>query len=198
MISESSIMKRLQSYANTSAGQKRMKSYIAYVQDSGKKLASGEVVVGVRQMSEMANDLADMIRRRLPASISDIGNSIRVSPPIKTSDGGYQVVLRFDPALLRRDSLENDLGYDGIDNIVALFNNGYHARNYVYGWWNGHRPTGESLYRSGTVFGDYAWVRSEKEREALEFMQDAVSEFYAKYGRKCSVVVELGSDYITE
>jgi len=190
-------MGKLQAYANTSAGKKRMKDCLQSARDSGKPLASGEKVVGKKQMLEMANALAEMIRKRLPASISDVGETLAVGTPVRHPDGSYEVVLSFDASALHRDSLENDLGYNGIDNIVALFNNGYHAQNYVYGWWNGHRPSGESVYRSGTT-SEYAWVRSEKEREALQFMQDAEAEFNTVYASKYGVVVQLGSDYTKE
>lgn len=197
MISESAIMGKLQAYANTSVGKRRMKDCLQAARDSGKPLASGEQVVGKKQMLEMATTLVEMIRKRLPASITDVGEALSVSEPIRHPDGSYEVILSFDSNALHRDSLENELGYEGIDNIVALFNNGYHAKNYVYGWWNGHRPSGESVYRSGTT-GDYAWVRSEKEREALQFMQEAEAEFNAVYASKYGVVVQLGSDYTKE
>lgn len=198
MISESAIMGKLQAYANSTTGKKRMKEVIESAQRTGRPLASGEMVVSVKQMTDMANALADMIRRRLPESIADVGSTLVSTVPVKRPDGSYEVVLKFDLSALHRDSLDNDLGYDGISNIVALFNNGYHAKNYVYGWWEGHRPTGESVFRSGPLQGDYAWVRSEKEREALQFMQDAVAEFNTVYGSKYGVVVGLGSDYTTE
>ena len=197
MISESAIMGKLQAYANTSIGKRRMKDCLQAARDSGKPLASGEQVVGKKQMLEMATALVEMVRKRLPAPITDVGETLSVSEPIRHPDGSYEVILSFDSNALHRDSLENELGYEGIDNIVALFNNGYHAKNYVYGWWNGHRPSGESVYRSGTT-GDYAWVRSEKEREALQFMQEAEAEFNAVYASKYGVVVQLGSDYTKE
>lgn len=197
-INEADIMGRLQAYAKTAAGKKRMKECIENAQNTGKPLASGTVVIGKTKMTEMANAFADMIRRRLPESISEVGNTLSVSEPTKNPDGSYEVVLCFDHNALHRDSLESDFGYDGIDNIVALFNNGYHARNYVYGWWNNHKPSGESVYRSGIGEGDYAWVRSKKEREALQFMQDATSEFNSTYGTKYNVTVQLGIDYTKE
>lgn len=198
MISESAIMNKLQAYAKTASGKRRMKAYIDDARESGRTLASGEVVIGVKQMSEMANALIDMIQRRMPESIAEVGRTLTSSVPEKRPDGSYEVVLRFDPGTLHRDSLENDLGYDGIDNIVALFNNGYHAKNYVYGWWNGHSPTGNSLTMGVTGDEGYAWVRSEKEREPLQFMQDAATEFNAIYGSRYGVTVQLGSDYTRE
>jgi len=188
-------MEKLQAYANTATGKKRMKDCIKAARDTGGRLASGESVFGQKEMAEMGEALADMIRVRLPASIADVGKTLTCMPPVEHPDGSFEVVLKFDSDALRRDSLENDLGYDGINNIVALFNNGYHAKNYVYGWWNGHKPSSSEVsFRSGSD-GDYAWVRSEKEREALLFMQDAVNDFNAVCGNKYGVVVQLGSDY---
>ena len=198
MISESAIMNKLQAYAKTASGKRRMKECIDNARESGRPLASGDIVIGVEQMSEMANALVDMIQSRMPESIAEAGRTLTPSVPAKQPDGSYEVVLRFDPDSLHRDSLENDLGYDGIDNIVALFNNGYHAKNYVYGWWNGHSPTGNSLTRGVTGDEGYAWVRSEKEREPLQFMQDAATEFNAIYGSRYGVSVQLGSDYTRE
>lgn len=196
MISESAIMGKLQAYANTSVGKKCMKDCIQSARDSGRPLASGDKVVGKKQMLEMANALAGMIKKRLPASIAEVGETLTVSNPVRRPDGSYEVILSFDANALHRDSLENDHGgYDGIDNIVALFNNGYQAKNYWYGWWDGHKPTREALGRSMTGYEDYAWVRSKKEREALQFMQAAEAEFNSIYGEKCNVTVELGSKY---
>ena len=95
---------------------------------------------------------------------------------------------------LHRDSLDNELGYDGIKNIVALFNNGYHAKNYVYGWWDGHRATGDGVLRSG-YDNDFAWVRSKKEREPLRFIQQAVADFNASYGAEYGVTAIAGTAY---
>lgn len=197
MISKSALNDKLKAYANTSVGKRRMRDCIQTARDSGKTLASGGNVVDKKLMLEMAYALAEMIRKRLPSSISDVGDTLSVSAPARRPDGSYKVVLNFDASALHRNSLENDLGYNGIDNIVALFNNGYHAKNYVYGWWDGHQPSGESVYRSGST-GDYAWVRGEKEREALRFMQSAEAEFNAVYASKYGVIVQLGSDYIKE
>ena len=87
-----------------------------------------------------------------------------------------------------------DLGYEGVDNIVALFNNGYHAKNFVYGWWDGHKATGDGVLRSG-VDTDFAYVRSKKEREALRFIQQAVMDFNASYGAEYGVTAVEGIIY---
>lgn len=58
MISESAIMGKLQAYANSTTGKKRMKEVIESAQRTGRPLASGEMVVSVKQMTDMANALA--------------------------------------------------------------------------------------------------------------------------------------------
>lgn len=187
-------MAKLQAYASTAAGKRRMKDYINDARDNSRRLASGQQMVGPKQMAEMANALVGIIRRKLPQQIAEVGNTLVASAPVKNPDGSYSVTLSFSTEALHRDSLDNDLGYEGINNIVALFNNGYHAKNYVYGWWEGHRPIGEAISR-GLGDEDYAWVRSQKEREGLHFMQEAAEEFNAAYGVKYNVFVQLGSDY---
>lgn len=111
---------------------------------------------------------------------------------IQTKDG-FEIPLYF-AGDLHRDSLENDLGYGGINNIVALFNNGYTASNHVYGWWNGHTSTGESVTRSNG--GDnFAWVRSKIERPALRFIQQAISDFNGNYGAEYDVTAVAAEIY---
>lgn len=103
----------------------------------------------------------------LPESVLEHINNMESSGQIRKTPDGYEIPLFFHGDL-HRDSLENDLGYDGIENIVALFNNGYHAKNYVYGWRNGHTATGDGSLRSG-YNTDFAWVRSKKERRTTPF-----------------------------
>ena len=197
MIDGISIMEKLNAYAQTPAVNKKMKQCLEHAQETGKPLASGERVMSLAQMTKMANALIAMIQKRLPESIAQVGNTLVSGAPIKNRNGSYTIILSFDSSALFRESLENDEGYEGIDNIVALFNNGYHAKKHVYGWWNGRSASGESIYRSG-IGSDYAWIQSKKERDPLQFMQDAESEFNNIYGTKHGVTVKLGSVYTTK
>lgn len=197
MISEVEIQRRLNQYVMTEAGKRKIDACIREHRQTGRPLANGEIVIGPKEMTEMADALIGMIQRRIPEAIAQAGQTLRSTQPVKRADGSYRVEVRFDKAALHRDSLENDLGYEGIDNIVALFNNGYHAKNYVYGWWDGHSATGDGVLRSGPS-GDFAWVKSRREREPLLFMQEAVDEFNTVYGDRYHVVVDLASDYIKD
>ena len=78
-----------------------------------------------------------------------------------------------------------------------MLNNGYNAKGYVYGWWEGHEPTEDNAYRSGwTGSGSTdAYIRSRKDREGLQFIQQAVQDFNGNYGSDYNVVALAGDDY---
>ncbi|MGM9608339.1 MAG: hypothetical protein ACI3XJ_12625 [Oscillospiraceae bacterium] len=95
--------------------------------------------------------------------------------------GKYEIHVNFKHEELHRDSLfpgdENHEGYpNGVDNIVALMNRGYHAKNYVYGT----MPDG----RRG---------RSLKDRPGEFFIQSAVEKFNSLYG--LNAIADYGDDY---
>lgn len=189
-------MAKLNQYASSSAGKKKMKDCIQTARDTGTRLASGAVVPGRKEMCQMAEMLIGIIRGKLPESIAAVGDTLTYSQPKKLADGSYEIQISFDESALFRPSLDTGgvTNYDGIKNIVALFNNGYSAKDYLYGWWENHHPTGEAFGRSSP--GDnFAWVRSRKDREALLFMQAAEDEFNIMYGAEYNVTVHLGSDY---
>lgn len=193
MISEAELAKKIAKWQKTPDGKRRTKEYVDGLRATGGTTVSGQKVIGQKDMDNAAKILIEEIQRRLPESLKELGDSLVCTQAVKLADGQYEMAIRFsDP--LHRDSLENDLGYDGIDNIVALFNNGYHAKNYVYGWWNKHKPTGAALARS-IPGDDFAWVRSRREREALHFIQDAVDAFNKLYGQQYSATAFPGADY---
>jgi len=107
-------------------------------------------------------------------------------------DGSFTIYITFDDDL-HRDSLYSD-GYEGVRNIVAVLNNGYHAKNYVYGDWDNHAPTGESKF-DGRSIDTSAFIRSRKDREGLHFIQQAVQDFNGNYGADFNVTAIVGEDY---
>lgn len=189
------ILSKVEEWRNSSQGQAKIKQLLDENAKAGKPLSNGRYVFSDSRMRHMSDALVRMIRRRLPTSIADVGDTLSYSAPVEIEPGVYQVVLSFDADTIHRDSLDNDLGYEGIDNIVALFNNGYRAENRVYGWWNNHKPTTSDVsYRSGYGATE-AWVPSKQERPALHFMQDAIREFEALYGKRYGVEIILGAEY---
>lgn len=203
MISEGALLGKLREFAMTKRGQDLMGQRVAYYAEGGNggKTALGkkvrteaDVEVASARMASLARAAA--IDAGLPQSLIEKHfEGMYHTKPYKLSNGGYRVDIYLSGDL-HRDSLENDAtSFDGIDNIVALFNNGYHARNYAYGWWNGHSPTGDAVGRSLTGGEDHAWIRSRKEREPMRFMQQAVADFNGNYGADYDAVASVGSDY---
>jgi hypothetical protein len=173
VLSESAVINSLQRYLKTSAEKGAIKEYQSRMVES--------------RATELALELIRMVQSRLPHSISEVGDALFYSELTPKAGGGGEIAIYFDPEALRRDSLQSEK-YDGIDNIVAMFNNGYRADGYVYGPWRGHSPT-------EGITEDYAWVWSKKEREALHFMQDAIEEFNSKYKDKYGATAVLGDNY---
>lgn len=67
--------------------------------------------------------------------------------------------------------------YGGVDNIVALMNNGYSTSHDVWGEWHGN------------------FIYGRRSRPALGFMQQAVAAFNAQYGSKYNVTATLSGEY---
>lgn len=194
-----SIMSKVSAYAQSSAGKEKMNKRIQqYVSSGVKQTAAGGKILTEDKMWEAVSKFLYVMRVTaaeygLPESVMEHINGLESAGQIRKTPDGYEIALYFEGDL-HRDSLDNDLGYEGVDNIVALFNNGYHARNYVYGWWDGHKATGDGVLRSG-VGTDFAWVRSKKEREPLHFIQQAVHDFNANYGADYGVTAVAGTAY---
>lgn len=193
-ISASSIMSKVDAWSKTPEGKRRINGVVEKYQKEGKThTAAGSRIINERAMLEAARKFISILRDTardmdLPESIMKHFDSLDYSLPIRQHDGSMVVYVFFKDDL-HRGSLGNNLGYDGIGNIVALFNNGYHAKNYVYGWWDGHRATGESISRS-LYNNNFAWVRSKKEREPMLFVQRAIDEFNRIYGMEYNVVAD--------
>lgn len=208
-INMSSIMSKVGAYSRSVDGKLRMKDCIEkYVANGRSKTAAGDNVMTNDRMWEAAAKMITVLRTTaneydLPESVRKHFDSLECTSPIKLNDGKMVVYVYFQDEIdggLRRESLEDGEGGhtgEGINNIIALFNNGAHASKYVYGWWNGHKPHGEALARSGgQLDADYAWVRSRKDRDALHFIQQAVADFNGNYGYEYDVTAVAGDDYI--
>ena len=203
-INMSSIMSKVGAYSRSVSGKLRMKECIdKYAADGKGKTAGGGKVMTETDMLEAGAKLIQVLQETaracdLPQSIMQHFNSLECSKPSKMPDGSTLMYVYFEDNL-RRESLDDGInGYtgEGIDNIVALFNNGYHASDYVYGWWDGHQATASTLFRSGSdIKANYAWVRSQKDREGLHFIQQAVDDFNGNYGAEYHVTATAGDVY---
>lgn len=201
-LSADSIMQKLHAWAGTPEGQRRMKDKVVQYRREGKKeTCAGAKLVDEKEMVFAALDFISILKSvansyassggdgGIPPSVLAHFNSLSYDAPQNIGDGIFQVRINFATDL-SRPSLENDLGYEGIDNIIAVFNNGTNASASVYGWWNGHSPKGESLYRSG-YGSESAWIKSKPHREGLHFIQEAVRQFESSAKNKYNYSVSV-------
>lgn len=196
-----SIMQKVMAFSNSPSGQKLIKERVRQYQESGtKKTAAGSRIITEKDLYDAANKMIEILTSTaqsyaLPESVMRHFGSLQMSKAVPSPGGGSMVAVYFGDDL-HRDSLVPE-SYDGVRNIVALLNNGYHARDYVYGWWDGHSPTGASAgdLRNAGADGS-AYIRSRKDREGLGFIQQAVADFNRVYGSYYNVTARPSQEYL--
>lgn len=171
-VSPSQIMVALNHYIASPAGKQAIKNMAL----------NGEIVFRSDQEAEEA---AEVLERALssaagscglPSSVmSHIDSASHSVPVINKEDGSGHITISLGGDL-SRPSLDPSRYY-GIDNIVALFNSGYSARDYVFGEWHG-KETQSLLQRPG-----------------LHFMEAAVNDFNSGYGPAHNATARLVGDY---
>lgn len=199
-ISLGNINSKLKAYCKSDEGKRKMKEYIETCSKRGQgKTSGGSTIMTTNIMKTLAVEFVEMLKQAaiasgLPPSVLERHiDTITCSSPQKMPDGSHTITVSFG-GNLHRDSLYEEKYPEGIDNIVALFNNGLNNDGYVYGWWDNHSPTGEALGRS--LPGDtFAWIRSKKNRSSLQFVQRAISDFENKYKSTYSFQVIPGEHY---
>lgn len=198
-INMSSIMKKVRRYATSKDGKKRIRDVLEKYHKEGRdRTEGGSEVLTKARMAELATELISILKTT--AASYDLAASVmRHFDTLDyifqdLGDGKFECFIYFNDDL-SRDSLETDYNQgEGINNIIALFNNGYVASAPKYGWWNGHTPTGESGYRSG-LNSTSAYIMGTQARPSLRFMQTAIEDFYSKYAKQYAMTVVLDDDY---
>lgn len=164
------------------AKQIQSKAVQAKISQKCKKLAASGKALGTKNtlsMEQAGKLLFDIIEQNFPKeSLSTFPLSSSYISSIKFVNDKYQIDIQFPSNETRRESLCPD-EYDGIDNIVALFNNGYEARASVYGYWVSKEK----------------WVWSTRKRPALHFMQESIEQFNSQYGAQYNCKAVLGEQY---
>lgn len=174
-INSSAIDKICAKVLNTSSVQTKISELQRKAIINGKTLN----IQSHTRMEEASKLLLDTIIQYLPLSLSYIGEQLAgCISSIHSENGQYQIDIIFPSDAIRRDSLYSD-EYNGVDNIIALFNNGYKASNPVYGYWNTAKKR----------------VRSTVSRPSLSFMQEAINEFNSTYGNQYACRAKLGEQY---
>lgn len=180
------IMSKLNAYAKSSEGKKRMDSTIRayrngsdrHVSSTGRTYGGGQILTR-EEMIDAAMELIACIRTaaasaNLPASVMEHVESLRVTTPYMEPDGSASIQIYMADAPGRASLYPQKYGY--VDNIVAIFNNGYTAENKVYGKWHGKN------------------ISSLDKRQGSFFMQKGVDAFMDKYSN-FDVHVELNQEY---
>ena len=98
------------------------------------------------------------------------------SSPYQIGENRYQIDIWFTEDL-SRDSLAPDY-FDGVKNLAALLNNGYNAKNTIYGVWLGHN-------------GNMS-IPSLTHREGVHFIENAIRDYEGNYAAEYGVI---GIDY---
>lgn len=200
-INMSSIMSKVKQYPKTDVGKQRTQDTLKKYRKSGiSKTEAGAEILTKPLMARLANELISILKITaqsydLPPSVLAHFNSLTYMVEDLGNDM-FQCYIYFSDDL-SRESLETDENQgDGINNIVALFNNGYVASAPKYGWWNGHSPTGNAIqYATPGVTNNYAYVVSRQWRVTLGFMQSAIEDFYSKYRGKYQMSLTLSDEY---
>lgn len=162
-INMDSILEKAKQYMNTPEAKRRVEKVQRSSLSNGNNSASVNMHLAAEKFIEV---LKNEISSR-GIAISD-AVSLEHGRAYETGSNMYQIEIWFSNDL-HRDSLVPDR-YEGIDNIVALFNNGYSADGQVYGMWHGKE------------------IASLKERVGENFIDQAVRDFIGNYGSEYNVI----------
>lgn len=197
-ISLGSIESKVKKWSGSKEGQHRINGVISGYRRAGKsRTEAGGIIFGEEDIIRLANEFIDILKAEagssgLKDSVLKHFDSLIADPPVQSGTGKndedmFCVNIRFTDDL-KRDSLDNvDYhDYPGVNNIVALFNNGVDAAATTYGWWEKHAPTGAAIIRSTA---DSAWAKTEPVRPPLQFIQRAIDIFQKKYSNAAGFTV---------
>lgn len=158
-LNTASVMAKLKEWEKSNAGKEKIKETINRLIDNDiRQTEAGSRVLTVAWVTELAIELGDMIIANSPTQIDF---DVSVDAASRTDSGGIEATISIT-GNLKRPSLWSDV-FDGVENIVVLFEKGYSARATVWGYWN----------------GDFTW--SLQSREGLGFVQGAVESFNGRY-----------------
>lgn len=190
-LTETKIMAMLNSYVGTSAGKKSIKQIKDEIISGKIKKPSGSKIPTFDEMEQAAAKLCHVVgleareherpdggdvHKGIPHSVVSIIENIDYGKPKKISDTEYSIDLYFTNVLQRPSLMPSK--YEGINNIVALFNNGEISpkSKYVYGEWHGE------------------FHRGITSREGTHFIEQAVNDFNGNYGALYNATAEYDTE----
>lgn len=120
-----SLSSKLNAWIKSPQGQSRLQNKLEeYNRNGVKKTAAGDSVIPETRIYEAAAKFIQVLQMTaksydLPDSVMKHIEGMSSSGTIIQTEEGFEIPLYFEGDL-HRDSLDNDLGYEGINNIVAL------------------------------------------------------------------------------
>lgn len=180
----------VQNWAKSPSGKKEISKTIdEYMRKGVTKTDGGSKLLTSKSVDQYADELIMMLAEYahshdIPDSVLKHFSSLKKSAFHQLDNGSYMVEIAFTDDL-SRPSLDRD-NYDGVENIVAIFNNGYPADASrsaaiakVDGFWHGK------------------YVHALPYRQGLQFMQNAVADFNLIHKDDGGVYAELAEVYKT-
>ena len=179
VINEAAIQAKVRAWGKTAEGQAKINRVINnYIQTGTSSVTITGNIITEAQMAEAAEKMKSILIQcssGLPSSVQAHVANTSIGAITQTGPSSYSVELSFEGDMFR-ESLQPSI-YGGVDNIVALFNNGYFARNEVYGDWHGYR------------------VFSKKERAGTHFVTHAVAVFNSTCGGQYHATASASGEY---
>lgn len=181
VINEAAIQAKVRAWGNSGAGQAKISAVI-------KDLINGIIHTGVTitgdvltvaEMMEAAEKMKSILAQcssGLPASVQSIVANASIGPISENGPGSYSVSLQFHGDFVRPSLQPTKYGY--VNNIVALFNNGYRAGGQVFGDWHGNR------------------IGSLQERAGTHFVNEAVAVFNSTCGGQYHATASASGEYV--
>ncbi len=178
----SGIMAALQAYAKTKEGQAAMDKRIEHLRAKGQnKTDAGSDIVNIREMEQTADALIKSVVASAsgcslaPSVLAHLTSATHTAPVQRGND--YVIEISFGGDM-HRPSLYPKGYPGGVDNIVALMNNGFSTtRDAAWGIWH-----------NGLTWGT-------RSRPHLGFLQTAVNDFNASYGPRYGAQATLSDVY---
>lgn len=203
-VNMSSILAKCREFSETPAGKRKIQDAINEMAKNGvSRTGCGSEILTEQKMNELAEQLISTIKST--AASYDLASSVMEhfdNLAFKIEDlgnGTYQALIYFADDLNRDSLYAGEYTSDGINNIVALFNNGYAASKPKYGWWAGHKltngPDSPAIARGATIIDGASFIEGTQNRPSLRFMQKAIQDFEDTYKAKYNLEVTLSEDY---
>lgn len=186
VINMSSIIPKINAYTESSQGRRQINTVIQGIVFGikSKSMKHSPEEVAAKFVDTMLNSARSTQGAGARGGVLGLGalqavEGFSAGTPVATAKNGMSVIqipFTFN-GNLHRESLYPK-GYSGIDNIVALLNNGYAAKDTVYGQWKGNS------------------IVSLQQRSGSGFIQNAVRQFLDRYASEYNIIdIEISGEY---